>query len=226
MGKNLIIRGTTYPNVPDISVKDADDQTKEAVYRDTSDATLSSGGQMLDGVEGYGPDGKVVGNIPSRSASDLTANGATVTAPAGHYANPVSKQVTAGSASTPATTIQVTPEITIDSTTGEITASLDASQSVTPAVTPGYVQSGTSGTVRAQGSDTLQLQTKAAATIMPSTTDQEIAAGQFLLGKQTVKGDPNLQSGNIVENVSIFGVRGSAKLPLITQDVSGGLHIS
>ena len=129
MGKNLIIRGTTYPNVPDISVKNADKQSEEVVYRDTSDATLSSGGQMLDGVEGYGPDGKVVGNIPSRSASDLTANGATVTAPAGHYANPVSKQVVSGSASTPATTIQATPEITIDSTTGEITASVDASQS-------------------------------------------------------------------------------------------------
>ena len=226
MSRNLIIRGTTYPNVPDISVKNADDQTKEVVYRDTSDATLASGGQMLDGVEGYGPDGKITGNIPSRSASDLTANGATVTTPAGHYAQAVSKSVASGSVSTPATTVQATPEITLDSTTGEITASVDASQSITPAVTPGYVQAGTPGTVRAQGSDTLQLQTKAAATITPSTSDQVISAGQFLLGPQTVKGDPNLQSGNIVENVSIFGVQGTAKLPSITQDASGGLHIS
>ncbi len=226
MSRNLIIRGTTYPNVPDISVKNADDQTKEVVYRDTSDATLASGGQMLDGVEGYGPDGKITGNIPSRSASDLTANGATVTTPAGHYAQAVSKSVASGSVSTPATTVQATPEITLDSTTGEITASVDASQSITPAVTPGYVQAGTPGTVRAQGSDTLQLQTKGAATITPSTSDQVISAGQFLLGPQTVKGDPNLQSGNIVENVSIFGVQGTAKLPSITQDASGGLHIS
>ena len=85
MSKNLIIRGTTYPNVPVISVKDADNQANEVVYRDTSDATLNSGAQMLDGVEGYGPNGKITGSIPEKTASDLTANGATVLVPAGHY---------------------------------------------------------------------------------------------------------------------------------------------
>lgn len=226
MSKNLIIRGTTYPNVPDISVKDADNQANEVVYRDTSDATLNSGAQMLNGVEGYGPNGKVTGSIPEKTASDLTASGATVSVPAGHYASPASKSIPSGSAATPATTIQATPTIEIDTTTGEVSAEVDASQSVTPNVAPGYVQAGTAGTVRAQGSDTLQLPTKAAATIIPTTTDQEIDGGQYLLGKQTVKGDPNLQSGNIVENVTIFGVPGSAKLPSITQDASGGLHIS
>ena len=61
---------------------------------------------------------------------------------------------------------------------------------------------------------------------MPSTSDQTIAAGQFLTGAQTVKGDPNLQTGNIVEGVSIFGKAGTAKLPSITQDPDGTLHIS
>lgn len=226
MSNNIIIRGTTYPGVPSVSIKNADDQTKEVVYRDTSDATLASGGQMLDGVEGYGPNGKITGSIPEKTASDLTANGATVLVPAGHYAEAASKSVASGSVSTPATTIQATPEITIAPATGEVSASVDASQSVSPAVTPGYVQSGAAGTVRVQGSDTLQLPTKAAATIMPTTSDQEIPGGQYLLGKQTVKGDPNLQSGNIVEGVSIFNIPGSAKLPSITQDANGGLHIS
>lgn len=223
---DIIIRGTTYPGVPTIGVKDAEDTSQEHIYRDTSDATLQSGNQMLAGVKGYGPDGLINGQIPEKSASDLSASGGTVTVPAGHYAESASKSVASGSASTPATTIQATPEITLNSSTGEITASVDASQSITPAVTPGYVASGSAGNVRAQGSDTLQLQTKAAATITPSTSDQTIAAGQFLLGPQVVKGDANLQSGNIVEGASIFGVPGSAKLPSITQDASGGLHIS
>lgn len=226
MANNITIRGTTYPGVPTIGVKKAEDLTEEIIYRDTSDATLSSGNQMLNGVEGYGPSGKITGNIPSKTSSDLTASGATVTVPAGHYAQAASKAVTSGSASTPATTIQATPEITLDPTTGEISASVDVSQSVTPTVSPGYVSSGTAGTVAAQGSDTLQLQTKAAATITPTTSDQTIAAGQYLLGPQTVKGDPNLQSGNIVEGVTIFNTPGSAKLPSITQDANGGLHIS
>lgn len=226
MANNITIRGTTYPGVPTIGVKKAEDLTEEIIYRDTSDATLQSGNQMLNGVEGYGPSGKVTGNIPSKTSSDLTASGATVTVPAGHYAQAASKAVASGSASTPATTMQATPEITLDPATGEISASVDASQSVTPTVSPGYVSSGTAGTVRAQGSDTLQLQTKAAATITPTTSDQTIAAGQYLLGAQTVKGDPNLQSGNIVEGVTIFNTPGSAKLPSITQDANGGLHIS
>lgn len=223
---DIIIRGTTYPGVPTIGVKNAEDQSEEFIYRDTSDATLQSGNQLLAGVKGYGPDGPIDGQIPARSASDLSASGAAVTVPAGHYAEAASKSVATGSASTPATTIQATPEITLNSLTGEITASVDASQSITPAVTPGYVASGSAGNIRAQGSDTLQLQTKAAATIMPTTSDQTIAAGQYLLGPQTVKGDPDLQPGNIVEGANIFGVEGAAKLPQITQDASGGLHIS
>lgn len=50
---------------------------------------------------------------------------------------------------------------------------------------------------------------KAAATYTPTTTDQTIAAGQFLSGAQTVKGDANLAAGNIKQGVSIFGVAGS-----------------
>lgn len=223
---DIIIRGTTYPGVPTIGVKNAEDTSQEFLYRDTSDATLQSGAQMLANVKGYGPDGMIEGQIPTKTASDLQASGAAVTAPAGYYAEAASKSVASGSASTPATTIQATPTIALNSATGEITASVDAQQSITPAVTPGYVASGSAGAVRAQGSDTLQLQTKAAATIMPSTSDQTIAAGQFLTGAQTVKGDPNLQPGNIVEGVSIFGKAGTAKLPSITQDPDGTLHIS
>lgn len=50
---------------------------------------------------------------------------------------------------------------------------------------------------------------KAAATYTPGTTDQTIAAGQYLNGAQTVKGDANLVAGNIKSGVTIFGVTGT-----------------
>ena len=50
---------------------------------------------------------------------------------------------------------------------------------------------------------------KTAATYTPTTTDQTIAAGQYLSGAQTISGDANLLSENIKENVTIFGVTGS-----------------
>lgn len=50
---------------------------------------------------------------------------------------------------------------------------------------------------------------KAAATITPGTTNQVIAAGQYLSGAQTIKGDANLVAGNIKEGVNIFGIVGT-----------------
>lgn len=50
---------------------------------------------------------------------------------------------------------------------------------------------------------------KAAQTYTPTTTDQTIAAGQYLTGAQTVKGDANLVAANIKDGVTIFGVQGS-----------------
>lgn len=50
---------------------------------------------------------------------------------------------------------------------------------------------------------------KAAQTYTPTTADQTIAAGQYLSGAQTVKGDANLVAGNIKKDVTIFGVTGN-----------------
>lgn len=44
---------------------------------------------------------------------------------------------------------------------------------------------------------------------IPSTEDQVIAAGNFLKGDQTIKGDANLMAGNIKSGVELFGVVGN-----------------
>ncbi len=50
---------------------------------------------------------------------------------------------------------------------------------------------------------------KAAATYTPGTTNQTIAAGQYLAGAQTIKGSANLKAENIKQGVDIMGIIGS-----------------
>ena len=50
---------------------------------------------------------------------------------------------------------------------------------------------------------------QAAKTYTPGTSNQTIAAGKYLSGKQTIKGDANLKAENIKAGVSIFNVAGS-----------------
>ena len=62
------------------------------------------------------------------------------------------------------------------------------------------------------------IQTLAAATYTPTTSDITIAAGKYIGGAQTISGDANLVSGNIKSGVSIFGVSGALSSATISQD--------
>lgn len=98
--------------------------------------------------------------------------------------------------------------------TGNITVEAMASGALsTPSIntSTGVVTAGvsTAGYLDTSATKTLQLTTKSAATIVPSTTDQIIAAGQYLTGTQTIKGDANLVAANIASGVSIFGITGT-----------------
>lgn len=130
------------------------------VWMDTTQKTVTSG-SMLSGTTALKNDGTgITGSIASKTSSNLTASGATVTAPAGYYASDASKSVS--------TATQATPSISVNSTTGVITAS--ATQ------TAGYVSAGTK-------SATENLSTQAGTTISPTESEQTaVAAGKYTLG--------------------------------------------
>ena len=214
---SVIINNVSYSDVPYVEIPLSSDPTENAEFYDTSDATLDSGDKMLSGNTAYSDGVLYTGTITTKTSSDLTASGDTVTVPAGYYASSASKAVDAGSATTPATTITATPTITVGND-GLITATVAASDSVTPTVSAGYVSSGTSGTITASGSATEQLTTQAAQTITPTTSNQTIASGTYLTGTQTIEGDADLIAGNIKSGVTIFGVAGSLTSATVSQD--------
>lgn len=213
MAQSIEIREVTYPEVPAIEVPISGSNTK-AVFVETSDATLDSASHLPAGETAYAGGVKYTGTAPENDSDDLTVSGATVTAPAGFYEEPASKSVANGSATAPASISGTGAEVTA----GTNTLTLAKSVSVTPTVSPGYVASGTAG--NADVSLTATVPTKAAATITPGTSAQEIAGGTYLTGKQTIAGDPNLVPSKIVYPNSIFGVAGTAKMPVISQDAT------
>lgn len=217
---SVVINGVTYPDCPYIDVPLT--TSGMATFYNTKDATIESGDQSLAGVSSYGADGtKYVGTIETKTSSNLTASGATVTAPAGYYATAAQKSVASGSATAPATISGTSASVS----TGTNTLTLSKTVSVTPTVSAGYVSSGTAG--NSSVSLTASVTTKAAATITPTTSNQTIAANTFLTGAQTIAGDSNLQSANIKSGTSIFGVQGSLTSVSVVQDsTTKGLTIS
>ena len=211
MAKNVVINSVTYQNVPYVEIP-LSGSSGNAEFYDTSDATLDSGDKMLASYTAYADGTKYTGTIAAKSGSDLTASGDTVTVPAGYYSTQATKSVGSGSATAPATISGTSASLS----TGTNTITLSKTVSVTPSVTAGYVSSGTAG--NSSVSLTATVTTKAAATITPGTSNQEIAAGTYLTGKQTISGDANLVAGNIKSGVSIFGVNGSLTSATVSQD--------
>ena len=220
MSKDVVIRNVDYDGVPYVKIPLQSGQGNAEFY-DTSGCTLDSGNKMLDGYTAIANGTTYTGSITTKTSSDLSASGATVTVPSGYYASQATKSVDSGSVTAPASISGTSASVS----TGTNTLTLSKTVSVQPNVTSaGYISSGTSG--NSAVSLTASVTTKAAATITPGTSDVEIAAGTYLTGKQTIKGDSNLKSSNIVSGVSIFSVQGSASVPIISQDQNGVLSIS
>lgn len=211
MAQNVVIRSTTYQDVPSVEIPLAGGGGN-AVFVDTSDATLNDAGSLPLGVTAYADGTKYTGTAAENDSSDLTVSGATVTAPAGYYSSSASASVASGSA-TPASSLSGT---SASLSTGTNTLTLTKTISNSPQVTAGYISSGSAGNTAV--TLTASVTTKAAATITPGTSNQTIASGTYLTGTQTISGDANLLAGNIVSGKTIFGVAGTAQIPSITQD--------
>lgn len=99
--------------------------------------SAASASKIINGYSAFINGAEVKGNIPSKSSTDLTVSGATVTAPAGYYSSSASTSVASGTAGTPTAakgtvsnhSISVTPSVT--NTTGYITGSTKTGTAVT-----------------------------------------------------------------------------------------------
>ena len=226
MAQNIKIRDNTYNDCPAVKIPKSD-TTGDAYFYDISAATLSTADQMLSGVIGHKSDGTpVTGNIASKSSSDLTVSGATVTVPAGNYSSAATKSVATGAVTSPATITGSSATVTA----GTNTLTLSKTISVTPSVTTaGYVSEGTAG--NSDVSLTASVTTKAAATYYPSTSDQSVSASQYLSGAQTIKAVlvSGLSAANVVygqtikvgdadDDDRITSVTGTAQIPVVSQD--------
>jgi hypothetical protein len=133
----------------------------------------------------------VVGTIATKSNSNLSVSGKTVTGPAGYYPDGISKSISDGALNDVVT-------ISVNSSTGKITASSGVK-------TAGYLDT----SAKTTGEKQLTTYTRTAA-YAPTTSEQIAAnAGTFLCSAVKIAGDPNLVSSNIKSGVTIFGVTGT-----------------
>lgn len=103
--------------------------TTGTVWMDVTQKTVTTN-NMLSGITSLKNDGTdITGNIASKTSSNLSVSGATITAAAGYYASSASASVASGTAGTPTATkgtvsnhqVSITPSVT--NTTGYITGS-------------------------------------------------------------------------------------------------------
>ena len=222
MAENVVINGVTYQNVPWMRAPLSSDPTSYGYYYDISDATIDSGDKILSGNTAYGSGGtKYTGTIATKTSSDLSASGATVTVPAGYYASQYTKTISSGSA-----TVGNIHSVNLSTiTAGASSITLTSTETVTPTVSAGYIANGTASNITVDL--TAQCTVKAAATITPGTSDQTIAANTWIKGAQTISGDADLVAGNIKQGVTIFGVLGTlASVSIVQDNDTHGLTIS
>ena len=227
MAQDIIIRGQTYLGAEKVDIPLAN-APGTAEFYDTSDATMNSAAQSLNGVTSWANGVKYTGNIQTKTSSDLSVSGATVTAPAGYYASNATKSVASGTVTAPASISGSSATVS----TGSNTLTLSKTVSVTPNVTTaGYVSSGSAG--NSSVSLTASVTTKAAATYHPSTSDQSISASTYLTGAQTIKAVTysGLSASNIIAGATvkigdaddddrIVSVSGSAQVPIVSYDTT------
>ena len=139
---------------------------------DTSDATLTSGGQMLEGIIAYGKNGKVEGTIPSKGVASITPSETAQEIAAGQYLS--GKQ-----------TIKAIPNTYVGSgVTRQDAKTITPSESIQVAVDAGIY---TDGAIQVNAIPSNYVGSavtrQAAKTIMPSTSEQTaVQTGVYTTG--------------------------------------------
>ena len=83
MAQSVIINGVTYSNVPSIQIPKVGGGN--AMFYDTTDATLDNANKMLNGVTAYANGTKYTGNIASKTAQTYTPTTSDQTIASGQY---------------------------------------------------------------------------------------------------------------------------------------------
>jgi len=185
-----------------------------------SSQTIGGANTMLEGAVTVNaiPSTYVGSGITQRDSTDLSANGATVTAPSGYYASNATTTIASGSASAPSTISGTSASVS----TGTNTLTLSKTVSVTPTVSAGYVSSGTA--TNSSVSLTASVTTKGATNHYATTSDQTIASGTYLTGTQTIKAlsQTNLSAENIKSGTTITINNGNANVWSVLGTYTGG----
>ena len=162
------------------------------------DANITASDQLLNGIAAYDSNGKLfTGTIPTKTNSDLTVSGKTVTIPAGYYATEVSKSIADGAYSADSSTSSnstVTPSVAINN-----------------ASTYGFTKTQPSGT---NGTNYLTIDPGATATAWSVTPRANITtAGYLQTGNKT---------GTAVSNTPSIAAGTNYYVPIVAPSFEGG----
>ena len=166
-------------------------------------------GKTFNSANGIGLTGTMTDN--GAVAPGALAAGGSYTIPAGYHngSGKVTAKDLASQTSGTAAASQILTGKTAWVGGSQITGSMKDNGAVSQALAVNGSYTIPAGYHNGSGKVTQSLTTKAAATYTPGTSNQTIAAGQYLSGAQTIAGDSNLVAGNIAKGKSIFGVSGT-----------------
>lgn len=158
--------------------------TETAITALVTPSTGYDGLSQVDVTVGAISSSYVGSAVTRRDSSDLSASGATVTAPSGYYASSATKTISNASQSLTDAYMQLNGDLEVELNTG----------------TAGYVSSGNQYLQFANFATP-----QSAQTIHPSTSDQTIPADTYILGAQTIKGVTysGLDASNIKKDVVV-----------------------
>lgn len=211
MSKNVVINGVTYSGVPYVNIPLADGSGHaKFVDTDSGDAAASD---LRSGRKAWVDGSEVVGNVPTRSAPDVSVNGKSVTMPAGMYDESVTKNVADGS---------VTPSAAVTGDEiGEAVSEYPVEVTPSASVSAGYVSGDKFG---AKVTMYIQVEEKVAT---PADSAQDITptAGKLLkkvhvnaVGLSGNASPSDVLNGKTFYSSSLEKMTGTATVPIVGQD--------